>query len=406
MAESNSNGGGGNAVAGESWWLKVGILYDKSGFRAASLGMLDVKNSAKEVYNAFRGVVSVNSDLYTSAKYLNMSTGDLQKWQRAFVLMNSSTEDAENSIKNLNFAYERLQLGMDSGLASIGARLQLKPEDYLSFDRMMSALNRSFNENFSQNRGAFQVLAEQMGLSKGALSLVMQSAAEFKRTMQEAGSVPFIPEREIKSARELDRLFARISIRWDNFKSRILTATFPGLENLFKQFEKVLDDPEITKKTTAFFDSMSEGLLKITEDKKIKDFIDTFGGLLDIVKGVGTVAGWTAKAAGSVGGAAGSVGGFLQSGNKWEQIKRFYRESTDSLQGSSASMALMPAGWGAPYAAGPSNSTNTNNITVNVGGGADPNATGQAVADRVEQVLAKGQRNSRTVRNKENNAPL
>ena len=67
MAESNGNGGG-NAVAGESWWLKVGILYDKSGFRAASLGMLDVKDSAEEVYNAFRGVVSVNSDLYTSAK--------------------------------------------------------------------------------------------------------------------------------------------------------------------------------------------------------------------------------------------------------------------------------------------------------------------------------------------------
>lgn len=68
---------------------------------------------------------------------------------------------------------------------------------------------------------------------------------------------------------------------------------------------------------------MSEGLLKITEDKKIKEFIDTFGGLLDLVKGVGTVAGWTAKASGSVGGAAGSVSGFCKAGTSGNKLKDF-----------------------------------------------------------------------------------
>ena len=285
-------------TAAESWWIKVGVLYDKSGFKGVIGGMLDINKAAGAVYDAFKKVVDAGSDMYNTARYLNVSTGDLQKWQRAFAYVTDSAEGATDAISSLNFIYDKLRLGMDDKAAEFGARLGLSPEDYLSFDRMLTALNKSYNELFKSDYGAFKTLAEQLGLSKDAILVVTQSTKEFQNTLRRAESIPFIPEHQIKAARELKKQFTDLSLRWENFKAGIISTSLPSLERIFKRIESVLANPETTARLQQFFQELEKGFNELATDENIAKVIEGLAtvsqGLIYAVKGTGWALG-TAK---------------------------------------------------------------------------------------------------------------
>lgn len=385
-----------NAVAGESWWLKVGVMYDKSGFKAVGLGMLDIAKAANGVYDTFKKVVDVNSDLYNTSRYLNTSTRDLQIWERAFRFIGSSADDARSSINSLNFVYDKLRLGLDSGAAEIGARLRLKPEDYLSFDRMMKALNRSYNEYFKGDMGTFRTLADQLGLSKGALLLVTQSSGEYARTMQEAASIPVIPERQLKSARELDKLFTRLSITWANFKAQLVSATFPGLEKLLKYMEDVLKDPNTVKQAQALFDSLEKGFMDLANNENTRDLIDSLKALGQIITGAGRFFGGvvyvTKGAATATGTAVGNISTFGILG----AAKRFGKwfigdQPLSEIPGYAYGLGVPDyRKWVRPSTATAGNTTV--NATVNINGARDPKAVGEETADAINRLASENAR--------------
>lgn len=272
-----------NKTAAESWFIKIGVLYDKSGFKSAVGGLLDVRRAASNLYESFRKVVDVNSDLYNTARYLNMSTGDLQIWERAFRLIGGSADEARSAISNLNFVYDKLRLGMDSEKASIGARLQLTPDDFLTFETMMEALNRSFNTYFKGDYGAFKVLADQLGLSETAMLLVTQSTEEFNRTLKRATDTPLIPERHLKAARELDSMMTNLSIKWETFKASLLSAAFPSLERLFGHFERLISDPETTDTIVRLFENLEHGIDNLTSDNNLSTLVKNLSELANAV---------------------------------------------------------------------------------------------------------------------------
>lgn len=276
-------------TADESWWLKVGIMYDKSGFRSAALAMLDLKKAAIGIGEAFRKVVDVNSDLYNTAKYLGVTTNDLQIWERAFKLIGGSADEARGAISSLNFVYDKLRLGMDSGAAEIGARLGLTPEDYTSFESMMRGLNRTYNEMFKGDYGGFKVLAEQLGLSKSAMLLVTQSTEEYEATLRRAGRTPLIPEHQLRAARELDKMFTDLTIKWDVFKSKLLSAAMPGVERLFKRLEEFMSNPETINNLEAFFRQLEISINALASNENLKDLISL---LDDLVKAGAQVVEW------------------------------------------------------------------------------------------------------------------
>lgn len=304
-------------VASESWWIKLGVMYDKSGFKAAIGGMLDLRRVASNLADTFKRVVDVNSDLYNSARYLNVTTGQLQIWERAFRLIGGSADEARGAISNLNFVYDQLRLGMGGEKAEIGARLHLNQDDFLTFETMMEALNRSFNTFFQGDYGAFKTLAEQLGLSEHAMLLVTQSTEDFQRTIKRAESIPLIPEHQLKAARELQEQFVKLSISWDNFKTRVVSSSFPALNKIFKDIEKVLADPQMQEGLVKFFDTLEQGFHDLASDEGLTKLIEN---LATLSSAAVKVLGWGAKGIGATvqgakntGAAVGSLVGTYES---------------------------------------------------------------------------------------------
>lgn len=296
-------------VAAESWWIKIGAMYDGSGFKAAAGGMLDVTRSANKLLSTFRKIIDTNSDLYLSARYLNMPSDALQGWERAFRLMGGTAEEASSAIGNLNFVYDKLRLGMDTGAAEIAARLHLTQDDLLSFDNIMVGLNRSYNEMFKGDYGGFKVLAEQLGLSRTAIQLVTQSTGEFNSIRREATSIPMISDEQLRSARELDKMLTKLSIAWDTFKSKLISATFPGLEKLLDNVQNVLLDPKVISAAEELFSVIENGFKSLAADEETTKLINN---LAKLTGGAVTVARWTSKGVNyttdKVEGAGGAIG--------------------------------------------------------------------------------------------------
>lgn len=277
-------------VADESWWIKIGAMYDGSGFKAAIGGIYDLRRAATNLYEAFRKVIDANSDLYLSAKYLNVPTDTLQTWERAFRLMGGSADEARDAISSLNFVYDKLRLGMDQGAAETAARLFLRPEELTSFENIMKGLNRSYNEIFQGDYGAFKTLAEQLGLSQSAILMVAQNTQDFNRLLKEANRIPLIPEHQLRAARELEKSITRMSISWDAFKSKLISATFPGLERIFARIEEVLGDPRITDAAENLFKTIEDGFNALASDQNITTTLDN---LSKVAEAILTLAKWT-----------------------------------------------------------------------------------------------------------------
>lgn len=261
-------------VASESWWIKLGVMYDKSGFKAAIGGMFDLRRAASNLADTFKKVVDANSGLYTTSKYLNVSTNQLQIWERAFRLVNGTVDEARQNIENLNYAYDELRLGMGGQKAEIAARLHLNPDDLVTFETAMDALNRSFNTYFQGDRGTFTVLAKQLGLSQSAIYLVTSSMKEYHDRLRRAASIPLIPDHQLKAARDLQEQFEKLKISWDNFKSSVMSASFPAINKLFQDIEKAMSNPEVQKGLVQFFDTIEKGFNKLIEDVDHKKLIE------------------------------------------------------------------------------------------------------------------------------------
>lgn len=279
-------------VAGESWWIKLGVMYDKSGFKAAAFGMTDLKNIAESLANTFKKVVDANTDMYYASRTLNMSSRDLQIWERTFKLVDSTAEDARATIDNLNYTYNELLLGMGGAKAEAAARLHLLPDDLLNMETAMEALNRSFNTTFKGDRGFFTPLARQLGLSEGAINLVTLSIDEYQAKLKKASLIPLIPENQIKAAKDLKEMFTQLSIQWENFKASVVSASFPTLSKFFKDLEKVLTNKEFQKGLAEFFKQLEEGFSSFVKDTDTKQLISDLG---SISRGLLYVLGGTAK---------------------------------------------------------------------------------------------------------------
>lgn len=282
-------------VAGESWWIKLGVMYDKSGFKAAIVGMTDIKKIADGLVSTFKKVVDANSDLYLASHSLNMSTRDLQVWERTFKLIGGTAEEARATISGLNYTYNELLLGMSGEKASAAARLHLLPDDLLSMETTMEALNRSFNTTFNRDRGFFTPLVKQLGLSNRAIELVTLSTEEYHNKIRKASSIPIIPQSQIKAARDLKEQFAQMSIMWDNFKSSVLSSTFPAVSKFFKDIEAVLTNKEFQKGLVDFFTTLEDGFNKFITDVDHKQMIED---MTTISRAILEVAKWAARGVG------------------------------------------------------------------------------------------------------------
>lgn len=367
-------------VASESWWIKLGVMYDKSGFKAAIGGMLDLKRMATNLADAFRRVVDANSDLYNTARYLNVTTGQLQTWERAFRLIGGSADEARGAIANLNFVYDQLRLGMGGEKAEIGARLHLNQDDFLTFETMMEALNRSFNTFFQGDYGAFKTLAEQLGLSEHALLLVTQSTEDFQRTIRRANSIPLIPEHQLKAARELQEQFVKLSISWDNFKSRIVSASFPALSKIFKDLERIMDDPQMQEGLVRFFETLEKGFNDLADDESITKLIDNLATLSTAAikvlnwgaKGIGA----TVKGAKNAGSAIGNVVGTYETNGLGGVANMFGLDIVaDKMAGAFSQMS------------GASNTT----MYVTINGAKNPQDVKRAVVEAGKEITNKQQ---------------
>ena len=388
-------------VAGESWWIKLGVMYDKSGFKAAIVGMTDIKKIAEGLASTFKKVVDANSDLYLASHSLNMSTRDLQVWERTFKLVGGTAEEARATISGLNYTYNELLLGMSGEKATAAARLHLMPDDLLSMETTMEALNRSFNTTFKRDRGFFTPLVKQLGLSNSAIELVTLSMEEYQSKVRKASSIPIIPQSQIKAARDLKEQFAQLSIQWDNFKSSVISSSFPAVSKFFKDIGKILSDKEFKKNLTEFFTTLEEGFNRFITDvdhqQMIKDMTTISKAILEVAK-------WTARGIGGTVNKTEQIASGLGSAtNRWFGDKELQKaiEENAKRQGKEfmKNVSLVPAvaGAGGMGLAGGISPVNNSigQVTINVNGSGDPDATADAIQQRL-----------RSLQQQENTSPL
>ena len=322
-------------IASESWWIKLGVMYDKSGFKAAIVGMTDLKRIAGGLADTFKRVVDSNTDLYRTAHNLNMSTRDLQVWQRVFKMVHGTVEEARADINNLNYAYDELLLGMGGAKAEAAARLHLSPADLVDFESAMKALNRAFNTEFGGNIGIFRPLAQQIGLSETAINLVTQSVSEYERRVKDASNIPVIPNRQLKAASDLYEQFTKLSIKWENFKASLVSASFPALSKLMGDIDKVMSNPQVTKSigkllellevkfnelvqgdsVARFFDQLEQGISKVVTNENLDRFLTVMNVLIKGVDyGIVKPIQFAGKGYGAVLSEVGTVQGEIESG--------------------------------------------------------------------------------------------
>lgn len=293
-------------VASESWWIKLGVMYDKSGFKAAIGGMLDLKRVVGSLADTYKEVINSGASLYNNAKYLGVSTNQLQIWERTFRRIGGSAQEAQENINNLNFIASKLRLGEGGEKATLAARLGLEPADLLDYETAMKALNRSFNQNAAfgtANYKVFRELAQQLGLSQYAIKLVTMSMDEYDKTIKDTQAIGLIPEHQLKAAEKLREQFEIMKITWENFKNSVVSATFPALNELMQHIGSVLKDPQVQKSVSSliqlfeskldelvrngnvseFFNQLKEGIRSITQDENIGRFINTMNTLVKAV---------------------------------------------------------------------------------------------------------------------------
>ena len=360
-------------VADESWWIKIGAMYDGSGFKAAIGGIYDLRRAATNLYEAFRKVIDANSDLYLSAKYLNVPTDTLQTWERAFRLMGGSADEARDAISSLNFVYDKLRLGMDQGAAETAARLFLRPEELTSFENIMKGLNRSYNEIFQGDYGAFKTLAEQLGLSQSAILMVTQNTQDFNRLLKEANRIPLIPEHQLRAARELNKQFTQLKITWESFKASLISTALPGLNTVFQRLGEILQNPELMDRLQEVFKSLEEGFNRLATDENITTFLNLVDKSADVLI---KLLDWGA------------------SGTKWvadrweknEAIDEQIKAQTGLTHEQRLSGALMGS-FGGYALAYDNNAAGTVNVTQNItiDGAKDPAAVGKEVVEQGRQ---------------------
>lgn len=360
-------------VADESWWIKIGAMYDGSGFKAAIGGIYDLRRAATNLYEAFRKVIDANSDLYLSAKYLNVPTDTLQTWERAFRLMGGSADEARDAISSLNFVYDKLRLGMDQGAAETAARLFLRPEELTSFENIMKGLNRSYNEIFQGDYGAFKTLAEQLGLSQSAILMVTQNTQDFNRLLKEANRIPLIPEHQLRAARELNKQFTQLKITWESFKASLISTALPGLNTVFQRLGEILQNPELMDRLQEVFKSLEEGFNRLATDENITTFLNLVDKSADVLI---KLLDWGA------------------SGTKWvadrweknEAIDAQIKAQTGLTHEQRLSGALMGS-FGGYALAYDNNAAGTVNVTQNItiDGAKDPAAVGKEVVEQGRQ---------------------
>lgn len=300
------------AEHGESWFVKLGVLFDGTGFKKFGIAAFDVKKTISGLYDSFKKITSTNSSLYNTAKYLSMSTDRLQVWENAFSIIGGSAEDAQSAINSLNFAFDKLRLGEAGGLATVAARLKLRPEDLTSFETMIEALNRSYNTYFKDNYGQFKVLAEQMGLSKSAILLVTQSANEYQQTMRRASNIPLISERHLKAFRRLESRFYVFSKRFDIFKAQAASSFAPAFERILGRLEELMADPEFNKALGNMFNAFEEMFNQMSRTENLEGFIKLVQAAVDVLTALVNVAAKVPDAMGWVGDKVGTLVGYAE----------------------------------------------------------------------------------------------
>lgn len=294
---------------GESWFVKLGVLFDGTGFKKFGIAAFDVKKVVSGLADSFKKITATSADLFNSARYLNMSTDRLQVWERAFGLIGGSAEDARSAINSLNFAFDKLRLGQGGEIATLAARLKLRPEDLTSFETMIEALNRSYNTYYKDNYGQFKVLAEQMGLSKSAILFVTQSVENYQRTIKRAGSIPLISERQLKAFRSLQSRFFLFSKRFELFKAQAAGTFAPALDRMLGRLEELMKDKEFNKALNNAFNAFEKMFNEMARTENIEAFVKVAQAAVDVLTALINVAAKVPDAMGLVGDALGTAVG-------------------------------------------------------------------------------------------------
>lgn len=297
------------AEGGESWFVKLGVLFDGTGFKKFGIAAFDVKKTVSGLADSFKKITATNADLFNSARYLSMSTDRLQVWERAFGLIGGSAEDARSAINSLNFAFDKLRLGQGGEMATLAARLKLRPEDLTSFETMIEALNRSYNTFYKDNYGQFKVLAEQMGLSKSAILLVTQSVEDYQRTIRRAGSIPLINERQLKAFHSLQSRFFLFTKRFELFKAQAAGTFAPSFDRILGRLEGLMKDPEFNKALNNAFNAFEKMFNEMARTENIEAFIKVTQAAVDVLTALINVAAKVPDAMGWVGDKLGTIAG-------------------------------------------------------------------------------------------------
>lgn len=226
--------------------------------------------SIKGFTNLLGDVNASTADLGRTAADLGMSAHELNTWGNAVELAGGKSSDAVADFTNLSKSITNFQTsGEVSPLILFLQRMNIAVLDGHRKARALVDIFKDLTDKLHgpDRRNAFN-LAQQAGISKGMLDLLLREKSERESIFRTAEANNNIDQRRVEQADRLQRQWRAIGQEVKNFASDVLDKVTPAVQGVFEW---------VTKTYTQFKDNGG-----------IKSLANIFNGIWTVVKAIGT----------------------------------------------------------------------------------------------------------------------
>lgn len=246
------------------FYVELGALPNIQGINSFGNSLNSLKVIAAGVMAAlqFKDIAKTAADITEisrSARDLNVSAQNLDKFQKIFQLLGLSAKDANSTIDVLNKTVQGFQFGEYK--EELGKLFQLAPQDFTGkFEHDMNLI-RDRLRLFPKESWAYRI--SQIGLGSG-LRLFQLDDKEYSRLTGIVKDIGLLTDDEITKSKALNEEIIKLKLNWQAFKREVYSTVMPDMTKLTKGFIDILKDPKIKKISADFLKSMPQTLMGLT----------------------------------------------------------------------------------------------------------------------------------------------
>jgi hypothetical protein len=262
------------------WYLKLGAIFDKSGFNAMNQAIKDMGGLTSKVFGVFQEVANKNAEIARTAKFYEMKPETLQKWQRFGEITTGNADAGEEFAKNM--AMLQTKLGQGKFDAAPLAQLGIAPDQIKDADSLLSAIAVRFDQlgnNPALRKGLKQNLLDAgVGLSEGIINAASDGSAMLKKKMDS------IPTGMMSGGTEFFEKMTRLQWTFNGFVQQLMNQLAPTFNEIIAALTKLMQSGALKEAVKSVFGMLKDLIEWLAKPENIKGLVDTVKSLAHAVQ--------------------------------------------------------------------------------------------------------------------------